>query len=379
MNMKICILTNSHHTTDVRLFYKIARSLAKLGDVFLISTSGVRNEQINPYQMVVDTESKWFALTLLYRKAKKINPDVVICVEPLTVIAGLALRRSCRAKVVFDVHEFFADAFAERFPKPFCWVMKELYLLFERWLQSKVDATIGVSDEILDQLVSPQVRDHALTIPNYPVKNVWDYSCEMPAELSAICELDFDLIYIGGLTPDRGLFKMLKTASLLKKEFPSFNMLILGKFFSPEIEAEFNKLLTEMNLNAIVYHQNWLPAEKIGLLLKRSKIGLWVFNPRNRRMRKALPLKVLEYLAAGLPVVSIGTPQMRDLIEKNRLGVCCEFQSAAIAKAAASILRLPASEYQEMSQRAKNLIDTQYNWEAIEPRLLSLIERLAAK
>ena len=377
MNMKICILTNSHHTTDVRLYYKIARSLAKLGEVYLISTSGVRNEQINPYQMVVDTESKWFALTLLYKKAKKINPDVVICVEPLTVVTGLALRRSCRAKVVFDVHEFFADAFAERFPKPVCWAMKELYLLFERWLQSKVDATIGVSDEILDQLVSGSMRDQAVSIPNYPVRNVWDYSCEMPAELSAICELDFDLVYIGGLTRDRGVFKMLKTASLLKKEFPAFNMLILGKFFSEEMEAEFNRNLTDLNLNAIVYHQNWLPAEKIGLLLKRSKIGLWVFDPRNKRMRRALPLKVLEYFAAGLPVVSTNTPQMRDLIEKNRIGACCEFQSAAIAKAVGSLLSLPRSEYAEMSKRAKDLIDLQYNWEALEPRLLSVIEPLA--
>ena len=51
--MKICIVSNSHHTTDVRLYYKMGLSLKKLGKVYLICTSGVRNSTINPYQLVV--------------------------------------------------------------------------------------------------------------------------------------------------------------------------------------------------------------------------------------------------------------------------------------------------------------------------------------
>lgn len=135
--MKICIVSNSHHTTDVRLYYKMGLSLKKLGKVYLICTSGVRNSTINPYQLVVDTESQWNALRLLYEEAKRIRPDIVICVEPLTVFVGLALRRKLGTRVVFDVHEFFPDAFAERFHPPFSWLAKYLYLGLERWLQSR--------------------------------------------------------------------------------------------------------------------------------------------------------------------------------------------------------------------------------------------------
>lgn len=377
--MKICILSNSHHTTDVRLYYKIARSLAKLADVYLICGSGVRNASVNPYQQVVDTESRWLALFHLYRKARKLKPDIVVCVEPLTLLVGAALRRKFQARVVADIHEFFADAFGERFPVPLNWLMKSLYLAGERRLQRLADATIGVSDEILDQVLPRNKRAQALAIPNYPVKNVWDYECETPAEISTICEMDFDLIYIGGLTEDRGVFKILKSIQLLRNEFPRLNMLILGKFFSAEVEEKFDAEVNARNLNAVIYQQNWLPAEKIGLLLKRSRVGLWVFNPQSRRMRKAVPLKVLEYFAAGLPVVTINTPLMRDLVEKNRIGACCEYHSAAIAKAAAEILRLPQRDYAEMSQRAADLIDTRFNWEAVEPQLLEFFQRLAPK
>ncbi len=375
--MKICIVSNSHHTTDVRLYYKMARSLAKLGEVHLLCATGVRNSAVNPFQEVVESESAWYALPQLYKKAKKLKPDIVVCVEPLTVLVGLALRRKLKCRVVFDVHEFFPDAFAERFHPPLSWLMKSLYLGFERRLQRRVDATTAVSEEILDQLVPRAKRKNALALPNYPVKNVWDYTCETPMELSAICEMDFDLIYIGGLTPDRGVFKLLKSVSILKREFPALKVLILGKFFDPEVERDFNEKLETWGLNAMVYYQSWIPAEKIGLLLKRSRVGLWLFNPQNRRMSRAVPLKVLEYFAAGLPVVSIKTPLMCALIEKNSLGTCCEYHSDSIAKAVAGILRLKKSEYRLMSKRCSDLIEEKFNWEAVEPDLLKLMQKLA--
>jgi glycosyltransferase involved in cell wall biosynthesis len=191
--------------------------------------------------------------------------------------------------------------------------------------------------------------------------------------------MNFDLIYIGGITRDRGIFKLLKAVALLKQEFPRLNVLILGRFHNAAVEKEFNDYINGSNLNAIIYYQSWLPAEKIGLLLKRSRIGLWLFNPQNRRMRKAIPLKVLEYLAAGLPVVTIGTPLMKDLVEKNRLGLCCDYHTQAIAAAVGKLLRYGEEEYRQISDRAVDMIEKHYNWEAIEPRLFALIGKLAAK
>ncbi|MDD3143397.1 MAG: glycosyltransferase, partial [Candidatus Cloacimonetes bacterium] len=166
--------------------------------------------------------------------------------------------------------------------------------------------------------------------------------------------------------------------SLLRNEFPSLNVLILGKFFDPAVEREFNEQLNNLNLNAVIYYQSWIPAEKIGLLLKRSRVGLWLFNPQNRRMSRAVPLKVLEYFAAGLPVVSINTPLMRGLIEANELGACCEYHSDSIARSVAGLLRLNPSEYRLLSKRCSNLIDQKFNWEALEPRLLELMRKLAS-
>lgn len=374
--MKICIITNSHSNSDVRLYFKIGRSLTRLGEVIIISAEGVRQEKNNPAQMVVNAETARRALPGLYRVALRQKPDLVICVEPLTVFVGIALRRKLNCKVIIDIHEFFAEAFAERFSVLTAWLAKLLYLSAERWLNSKADGIIAVNEKIIQQAVPKALKQASIVIPNHPVKNVWDDSCEMPSELSALCDTDFDVVYIGGLTRNRGILRILQASAILRKDFPRLNVLILGRFHDAEVEKEFTDTMNKLSLAGIVYYQSWLPPDRIGWLLKRSRLGLWIFNPQSRRMRRALPLKVLEYCAAGLPVVSTKTTLMKALVSKNGVGEICEYTPAAIAAAIKKILTLPKYEYQAMRQRAIELVEKRYNWEALEPQLLDFINRI---
>jgi len=375
--MKTCIITNSHPNNDVRLYYKLGTSLSQLGEVHIVSTNGLVNHHSNPYLSIVSTTTPIKALPLLYKASKALKPDLVICVEPLTVPVGLMLRKSLGCKVIFDVHEFFADAHAERsrfFLRPF---VKHIYLSFERFLARRVDAVTAVNQEILNQLFPG--KGHAknlLVMPNYPVKNVWDYQCDIPGALTQLCAMRFDLIYIGGITPNRGIFKILKCATLLKNEFPRLKILILGKFHDPAIESEFIDSIDKFNLNAVIYYQEWIPPEKIGLLLKRSRFGLWLFNPKNRRMRLATPLKVLEYLAAGLPVITIKTPLMQSVIGANKLGELCAYRARDIASGIAKALRIPKEDYDELSARCIEISETRFNWESLEEKFFALIKSL---
>lgn len=375
--MKICIISNSHPTNDVRLYYKLGRSLTQLGEVCIISSNGMVSPKANPCQKVVDANSPIKVLPQLYQEAKALKPDLVICVEPLTMIVGILLKKQLKCALILDLHEFFADAHADRsfwLLRPF---VKAIYLGFERYLASKADAVTAVNQEILNQLYGAKAHnDRFLVLPNYPVKNVWDYQCDVPGALSQLCETHFDLIYIGGLTRDRGIFKILKIASLLKVKYPRLSILILGKFHNPAIEVEFHRSVNSYNLNAMIYYQEWIPAEKIGLLLKRSRLGLWLFNPRVKRMSLATPLKVLEYLAAGLPVVSIKTPLMKSLIERNELGILSTYRARDIAAAITKMLDLPKAHYDAMSKRCEEISETRFNWETLEPKFFALIKRI---
>lgn len=372
--MKICILTNAHHSKDVRLYYKISRTLAKIAQVYLLCPAGIQQKSVNPYQIVVKGENSWSTLKHLYNAALKIKPDMVICVEPLTVAVGILLKKRLKCALLVDVHEFYAQAFGERFRFPLSFIMRGMYRLGENYLNSFTDAALGVSSEVLAAALPFKYGKPTLVLPNYPVRNVWDYNSDIPAELQVICNTSFDLIYIGGLTRGRGIFHILQMAALLRKRYPSLKILLVGRFESPEAESEFNAKVIALNLQSLIYYQEWIPAENIGILLKRCKVGLWTYDPRNRRMKRALPLKVLEYLAAGLPVLSTKSTLMKELVEKNRVGILCDYNPSSMAKAARKLLEMPAEEYEAMQERALHLIDSRYNWEILEDSLVELIQ-----
>jgi len=352
-------------------------SLTALGEVHIISTNGLVNHYINPYQRIVNAGSPIKALPHIYRECKAIAPDLVICVEPLTVPVALLLKKRLGCKVIFDVHEFFAEAHAERSHWLFRPFVRQIYLAFERFLARRADAVTAVNQEILNQLFPANAHaKNFLVMPNYPVKNVWDYQCDIPGSLARLCAMRFDLIYVGGITKDRGIFKILKCATLLKNEFPLLKILILGKFHDPNIESQFIDSIDSYNLNAVIYYQEWIPPEKIGLLLKRSRYGLWLFNPKNKRMRMATPLKVLEYLAAGLPVISVKTPLMQSVIGVNKLGELSSYRARDIAKSIAKMLRMPDAEYDELSTRCSRIAQERFNWESLEEKFFTLIKSL---
>ena len=198
--MKICILSNSHSTNDVRLYYKLGKSLTQLGEVYIVSTNGLVNRSSNPYQSVVDATSPLKALPELYSRAKSKKPDLVICVEPITLLVGILLKKRLGCKLIWDVHEFFADAHAERYSFLFRPFVKHFYLILQRFLASRTHAVIAVNQDILNQLFPHKSKaQNLLVMPNYPVKHVWDSDPVIPAGLKQLCTMRFDLIYTGGL------------------------------------------------------------------------------------------------------------------------------------------------------------------------------------
>lgn len=377
--MKICIISNSHLTSDVRLYHKLAQSLAQKAETYVISGKGMINKESNPYQIIVDAESPNKNLPALYRECLRLKPDILIPVEPLTVPVALLLRRRLGCRVVWDIHEFFAHAHAERYQAPFRPLMRFAYLMYERVLARRVDGIIAVNQGILQQLLPGKIspKKH-IVLPNYPVAGVWENNQDIPHGLSDLCKMKFDLIYIGGISKDRGILQLLKAATLLKKDYPLLKILIVGKFADEGIQREFNNSVSNYNLNRTIFYQEWVPADKVGLLLKRSRFGIWFFNPSNWRMRQGPSLKVLEYLAAGLPVISIKTSLMQGLIHHNELGALSpSFRAQDIAQTIIEMLRLSDEEYAAMSARCVEISQTRFIWESLEPALFGLIDRLS--
>ena len=89
--------------------------------------------------------------------------------------------------------------------------------------------------------------------------------------------------------------------------------------------------------------------------------------------RYCLPNKMFEYIMAGLPIIVSNLPEMKRLVEDNKIGVVAPQNTAqglqiAIEKA----LELNKEELQENLQKVKEV----YNWEEQEKVLLNIYKKL---
>ena len=77
------------------------------------------------------------------------------------------------------------------------------------------------------------------------------------------------------------------------------------------------------------------PYEQLPAFCRGFDVGIIPYNTRDPRMASVNPLKLREYLAAGLPVVSIDIPEVRTLAGQVRLAQTCDEFVAQIEAALA--------------------------------------------
>lgn len=114
-----------------------------------------------------------------------------------------------------------------------------------------------------------------------------------------------------------------------------------------------------------------VPREQIPAVLKAATLGFCVFQPTPLRSHAA-PLKLLEYMASGLPCLAVPDSEAGDLVARSGAGGLCAPDAAAIA-AAVQALHTDVDSYAAMSRAALDTAQAM-DWQAIlarEARLLA--------
>ncbi len=110
-------------------------------------------------------------------------------------------------------------------------------------------------------------------------------------------------------------------------------------------------------------------------VLAHSVAGLVTLHPIINYI-DALPVKMFEYMVAGIPVIASNFPLWRGIIEGNQCGLCVDpLNPSEIAKAIDYILTHPA-EAQRMGENGLRAVKEKYNWDIEEKKLLALYGQL---
>jgi glycosyltransferase involved in cell wall biosynthesis len=224
---------------------------------------------------------------------------------------------------------------------------------------------VAVSDEVkayVDALCQTPQKIHV--VPNgVDVDRFWpDVRAIRPRSPDT-----FTVGFVGSLKPWHGLGDLVEAFRLLRSEIPKSRLLLVGD--GPErasIEASLEKSdLTDVAfITGAVAHREvpgWLTSMDVAVAPYPQETGCY-FSP----------LKIFEYMAAGLPVVATRAGQIPHIVEHGTTGVLTHpGRPSELASALAQLGRDPRRAA-AMARVARDRAVSRYTWSAIGRRTLGI-------
>jgi glycosyltransferase involved in cell wall biosynthesis len=357
----ICILTSVHSHTDVRIYLKEARSLAGAGyRITLISPDGVGQDELGIcFKKIKPIESRLLRIIFspfsMIKIALSEKASVYHFHDPELVFIGLILKLFGK-KVIYDVHE---DVPRQILNKP--WIKPILRKLiafifeaFENFSSRRYDRIITATPVIDERFKKQKCR--TININNYPIMN------EFIPTTAKWEERDNSVCYIGGITRVRGIVELIKASGKSQARLE-----LAGKFESEEIKAE----IYSMDEWQKVDYYGFIGRERIVEILSKVKAGVVTIHPIPNYL-ESLPIKMFEYMAAGIPVIASKFPYWQKIYAEGECGLFVDpLSPEQIANAIDWILNNP-QEAEQMGKRGRDLVSQKYNWGAEEKKLLKL-------
>jgi glycosyltransferase involved in cell wall biosynthesis len=290
-----------------------------------------------------------------------LKPDLLHCHDFDTLAVGLRWGRLRRIPVIYDAHEYYADLVRPRLPGLPGRAAYHMIQAAERSLARRATAVITV-DEILGARYRSLNR-RVLVIGHYPTRRL----VERPVPVFS--RPDLNLLYVGRLSTDRGLLVYLDILRRLRQAGLPARLILAGVFTPASEEARFFSLASDMT--ELIEFRGWVSYQDLPDLLASADLGLALLQPLPRYVA-ALPVKLFEYMAAGLPVLASDFPSIRQVNQPLMCGALC---NPTDPQAASQILNdwsampeLPRSA----GLRGYQAVQEHYNWENLAESLVAL-------
>jgi glycosyltransferase involved in cell wall biosynthesis len=172
-------------------------------------------------------------------------------------------------------------------------------------------------------------------------------------------------IFVGRLTPEKGIGTLLKAWELLKIRVP---LVIIGEGPLALMVAEAVARIP------VVDYKGRLPREQVVQAMKAARFLIFPSE-----WYEGFPVTIAEAFACGLPVIASGLGAMEELIEDGRTGLHFRFGDPADLAEKTTWAWSHPERTIAMSREARNEFLTRYTAEKNYPMLMEIYERAIGK
>ena len=367
--MRVIHLTSVHNPRDSRICEKECTSLAQAGHQVVLVVPGERDEKVNGVQIrtVRKSGGRLSRMTCcvwrVYSEARRQNGDVYHFHDPELIPAALLLRLQGK-RVIYDVHEDLPRTIQY---KPYLpvWLARPIKCICQclEWATAGYfTAIVAATTEIGARLC--RINPHTVVVSNFPLLD----GITSTAGQSLVREPT--VTYVGSITEARGIRELVQAMALLPRAVP-VRLALAGAFDPPELKQEVAKL------------PGWERVDYLGMLdrtgvinlLGRVQAGLVVLHDTPNYV-SAWPIKLFEYMRAGIPVIASHFPLWRGIVGGSGCGLLVDpADPQAIANAIIELFTHP-NEANQMGERGQARVATHYNWKTEEAKLVGLYASL---
>jgi len=368
MNIKVCHFTSVHPANDIRIYHKECKSLVLHNfETHLVAIGNLPHlEKQIIFHEVKTNNSKsrlnriLFRAWKTYKIAKKIDADIYHFHDPELLPYGLLLKLQGK-KVIYDVHEdvprdiLIKQWIPSYFRYPIAWIVEKV----ENFIAKRLDKIATATPHIGERF--EKVGSDVVVINNFPRLEELSFNTDVSTKnpIPTLC-------YVGLISTERGILEILEAIKTLEVKF-----ILAGKFASEQIEK---KALHHEGWQKVEYYPS-LSRSDVAKVFAKSHLGLCLLHPK-KTFRHSLPIKLFEYMAAGLPVLASNFPLWEEIINSSNTGYCVDpLDIKAIQQTVLHILASPEKN-KIIGKNGRDTVEKNFNWQMEEVKLIDTYRSL---